>query len=102
MHVRTKVKNGGAANGAAVGAGLVPARKNSPIHKIRDDSNYFRDYSGGHKTRPYNFGGRFATAVRQKVQLRGKRFFSFLRESWLFCLSSNLLFLPFFSILEHI
>ncbi len=27
MHVRTKVKNGGAANGAAVGAGLVPARK---------------------------------------------------------------------------
>ncbi len=30
--------------------------------------------TGGHKTRPYNFGGRFTTAVQQTVRTVGGRF----------------------------
>jgi len=45
MHVRTKAKNGGAANVAAVGAGHVPARKNSPILKFGMKMNLIFNFS---------------------------------------------------------
>ncbi len=44
-----------------------PALKKFSNSKIRDDNNCFRDYSGGHETRPYDFGGRFTTAVQKAV-----------------------------------
>ncbi|MBR6979661.1 MAG: hypothetical protein IKH88_07490, partial [Prevotella sp.] len=33
--------------------------------------NCFRDYSGGHKTRPYDFGGGLETAVQKAVCIVG-------------------------------